>query len=71
MKSIVTILTGSKGWIVRQVAKGAGIAGVWLAAKASAAGAVSINAENSAAALTLIGVGLLEILLSFAARKNK
>jgi hypothetical protein len=71
MKSIVTILTTSKGWIVRQIAKGAGIAGVWLAAKASAAGAVSINAENSAAALTLIGVGLLEILLSFAARKNK
>lgn len=71
MNSIITILTTSKGWIVRQIAKGAGIAGVWLAAKASAAGAISINAENSAAAITLIGVGLLEILLSFVARKNK
>ena len=71
MNSIITILTTSKGWIVRQIAKGAGIAGVWLAAKASAAGAISITAENSTAAITLIGVGLLEILLSFVARKNK
>jgi hypothetical protein len=71
MKPLLTLLTTSKGWIVRQIAKGAGIAGVWLAAKASAAGAVSVNAENSTAALTLIGVGVLEIGLSFLARKNK
>ena len=71
MNSIITLLTTSKGWIVRQIAKGAGIAGVWLAAKASAAGAVSITAENSTAALTLIGVGGLEVILSFLARKNK
>lgn len=71
MKTLITLLTTSKGWIVRQVAKGAGIAGVWIAAKASAAGAVSVTAENSTAALTLIGVGLLEVVLSFAARKNK
>ncbi len=71
MNSIITLLTTSKGWIVRQIAKGAGIAGVWLAAKASAAGAVSITADNSTAALTLIGVGALEVILSFLARKNK
>jgi len=71
MNSIITLLTTSKGWIVRQIAKGAGIAGVWLAAKASAAGAVSITADNSTAALTLIGVGALEVILSFIARKNK
>jgi len=71
MNSILTIITSSKGWIVRQIAKGAGLAGVWLAAKASAAGAVSVTAENSTAAITLIGVGLLEVVLSFLARKNK
>jgi len=71
MNSIITIITSSKGWIVRQIAKGAGLAGVWLAAKASAAGAVSVTAENSTAAITLIGVGLLEVVLSFLARKNK
>lgn len=68
---MLTILTTSKGWLLRQIAKGAGIAGVWLAAKASAAGAVSINDENATAALTLLGVGVLEIGLSFLARKNK
>jgi len=71
MNSIIPIITSSKGWIVRQIAKGAGLAGVWLAAKASAAGAVSVTAENSTAAITLIGVGLLEVVLSFLARKNK
>ena len=71
MKPILTLLTTSKGWLVRQIAKGAGIAGVWLAAKASAAGAISVTADNSTAALTLIGVGALEVILSFLARKNK
>lgn len=71
MKALLTLLTTSKGWLLRQVAKGAGIAGVWLAAKASAAGAVSVTADNATAALTLIGVGVLEIGLSFLARKNK
>lgn len=71
MKALLTLLTTSKGWLLRQVAKGAGIAGVWLAAKASAAGAVSVTAENTTAALTLIGVGVLEIGLSFLARKNQ
>ena len=68
---IIDLLTTSKGWIIRQAAKLAGIAGVWLAAKASAAGAVSVNAENATAAVTLILVGAIEIGLSFAARKNK
>lgn len=71
MKPLLTLLTTSKGWLIRQIAKGAGLAGVWLAAKASAAGAISVTAENSTAALTLIGVGVLEIGLSFLARKNK
>lgn len=71
MKTLLTLLTTSKGWLLRQVAKGAGIAGVWLAAKASAAGAVSVTADNATAALTLIGVGVVEIGLSFLARKNK
>jgi hypothetical protein len=71
MSAILTILTSSKGWLIRQAAKGAGIAGVWLAAKASEAGAVSVNAENAGAAILLIAVGGIEILLSFLARKNK
>jgi hypothetical protein len=67
---LINILTSSKGWLVRQAAKGAGIAGVWIAAKASAFGAVSVTAENASAALLLIAVGVIEIGLSFAARKN-
>ena len=67
---LINILTSSKGWLVRQAAKGAGIAGVWIAAKASALGAVSVTAENASAALLLIAVGVIEIGLSFAARKN-
>jgi len=71
MKALLTLLTTSKGWLVRQIAKFAGYAGAILATKAAAAGAVSVTAENSTAALTLIGVGLLEVALSFVARKNK
>jgi hypothetical protein len=68
---ILSLLTTSKGWLIRQAAKGCGIAGVWLAAKAADAGAVSVNAENASAALLLIAVGAIEVVLSFIARKNK
>lgn len=70
MKALIPLLTSSKGWLLRQIAKGAGIAGVWIAAKAQAAGAVSVTDDNMTAALTLLGVGVLEIGLSFLSRKN-
>jgi len=70
MNALVSLLTSSRGWWIRQVQKFAGFAGVWIAAHAQAAGAESVNAENATAAVLLLSVGLIEIGLSFAARKK-
>ena len=71
MKALLNILTTSKGWIIRQAAKAAGLAGVWLAAEATKYGADSVTTENATGAVLLLMVGGFEILLSFLARKNK
>jgi hypothetical protein len=70
MNALVSLLTSSRGWWIRQVQKFAGFAGVWISAHAQAAGAESVNAENATAAVLLLSVGLIEIGLSFAARKK-
>lgn len=71
MNHLLLILTTSKGWLLRQAAKLAGVAGVWLAAKAQAVGAESVTTESATAAVALITVGAVEVALSFLARKNK
>ena len=71
MNHLLLILTTSRGWILRQAAKLAGIGGVWLAAKAQALGADSVTTESATAAVALITVGAVEIGLSFLARKNQ
>lgn len=71
MSTIFNILTTSKGWVIRQAAKAAGLAGVWLATEATNAGATSVTPENATGAVLLLLVGGFEILLSFLARKSK
>ena len=78
MKSIVTLLTTSKGWIVRQALKysGAGLAAFGSAVTAKAAAlnlpidqvqAVLTPFQSFVSAAVVLGV---EFLLSYLARKN-
>jgi hypothetical protein len=70
MKNLLVLITTSRGWLIRQAAKLAGAAGVWIAAKAQAAGAESVTEESASAAAALIAVGVIEVGFSFLARKN-
>ena len=76
--TLLTVLTTSKGWIVRQALKvtGTGLAsfGAWVSAKSAALNlpvdkveAVLTPFQAFASALVVLGV---ELLLSFLARKN-
>lgn len=66
---MIDLLKTSKGWLLRQVLKLSGVAGVWLATTLEKAGAGDIDETKVGAAIGLIAAGLLEIALSYATKK--
>jgi len=70
MQAITTILTTSKGWIIRQVIKATALVtaplAVWLESQGQGEHTAAITAGITAAVAALVEIGL-----SFLARKNK
>jgi hypothetical protein len=70
MQAITAILTTSKGWIVRQVLKATALVtaplAVWLESQGQGEHTAAITAGITAAVAALVEIGL-----SFLARKNK